>query len=517
MSTEPDDPADTPASRPHKSRMAVAAVVTAVLLAGGGSAWWAAANSGGDGTKATPAPLRMDGPGLSADVTGGGPAGTTGGGASYQLTGTLPKGPDDAAVYRASGPVPQSAVRHLASLLGVSGAVASDHDTWRVGGTDGGPALLVGKSAPGTWSYALNGPPPVAADPDGATSSSGTPLDTRPDAVGGGSAGTGSAPVSEAAAKAAAKPVLDGLGLSGASVDASQTVGEVRTVSADPAVGGLPTHGWGTSLQVGSDGKVRLGYGRLADLAKGATYPVVSAATALKELNATPMMHPDYGVESCRVPESGSGSSSAQSPSTGATAGATDPADPTDKRLPHSLPCLPNNGHPTQVRGAVFGLALQYVSGVQTLVPAWLFQTAQASESRTSVVAQTAVDPAYIRSGPVGTDPSTPRVNPGGPNIRPTPASPPAVNNTHRVPVDSYTVSGDTLTLAFVGGLCNTYAGSASESAGQVKVAVTATPKRVGVMCPAIAKSFTVPVTLAQPLGSRTVVDLSSGQPLRGR
>jgi hypothetical protein len=332
-------------------------------------------------------------------------------------------------------------------------------------------------------------------------------------------------PVSEAAAKAAAAPVLKGLGLSGAKVDASQTAGAVRTVNADPAVGGLPTHGWTTSLQVGADGSVSLGYGRLAELAKGDTYPVVAAATALKELNSTPVMHPDYGVTSCRVPTADPGTRSTQVPSPTTTPSAVPTTPGQDKTLPHSVPCIPDSGHTTQVRGAVFGLALQYVSGVQTLVPAWLFDTAPAGVTRTAVVAQTAVEPSYLQSpapsGPATVPPATPSpgssapsVNPGGPAL---PANPPGGQSTRQVPVDSYQAKGSALVLTYTGGLCDTYKASASESGSQVRVSLIATPKPKGTMCPMIIKSLTQQVTLAHPLGTRHVVDTSDGQPVKGQ
>jgi len=519
--TEPDDPLEPTTEHPRKkARLLIATVAAAVLLAGGGSAWWATARN--DATHGGAEPLRMDGPGLTADAKGG-PAPVTGDGAMYQLTGKLPEGPGGAPVYRASGAIPRSAVQHLATLLGVTGTVTSDHDSWRVGGADGGPALLVGKSAPGTWSYTRSGPAPVTAVPDGSNAGS-APANPAPGGSGTDS-GTpaGSAPVSEAAAKAAAQPVLTGLGLSGAAVDAAQTVGAERTVTADPEVGGLPTHGWQTSLQIGPDGRLSLGYGRLSALTKGATYPVVSAATALKELNARPVMHPDYGVESCVRPLAGSGGGSADGSGSAPDQGGAEikPASPTDKKLPPSLPCVPNNGHPTQVRGASFGLALEYVDGAQTLVPAWLFDTAPAGVTRTAVVAQTAVDPSYIRTGPGSTGtlppPAPPSVNPGGPEVSPSPASPPLAKRDHRVALDSYASNGSTLTLTFMGGVCDTYAASASESDSKVTVTVIATPKKAGAMCPAIARSFTAQVTLDKPLDGRTVVDAKSGQPLRGR
>lgn len=517
------DGPERPARRP---RLVVAAVATAVLLAGGGGAWWAAAAGGGDNS-ASPAPLRLDGPGLSASVTGGGP--TDGSGAAFRLTGKLPDGPDKAAIYRTSGSVTQADVTRLASLLGMSGAVTSDHGSWRVGGTTdgGGPSLLVSKAAPGTWSYTKYGPPTVSPRSDDSTSTQQTAPSPGVTSSG---ADAGTEPVSAAKAEAVAKPVLDGLGLSDASVNASQTVGAIRTVSADPKVGGLPTHGWSTSLEVGSDGAVTLGYGRLSDVTKGATYPVVSAAAALKELNATPIMHPDYGASSCRasMPEqqnrTSTGSAGSTTRSTQAPASPMPTISPTSPGVEHSTPCLPitGGGHgPAQVSGAHFGLALEYVSGVQTLVPAWLFDTKPAGTTGTTVVAQAAVDPSYIQgSGPGGTatvSPTAPgSLNPGGPMLPRPSASPSNANSPHRVPVDAYTAGGSTLTLTYSGGLCDTYKASASETGTQVSVSVIATPKKPGTMCPMVIRPLTQKVTLDHPLGARKVIDTSDGHPIAG-
>lgn len=482
--TQHPESGERPTGRP---RWAIAAVVAAVLVAGGGGAWWASATGGssgsaGSGDDAGP-PLRMDGP---APVAGSSSP-TDGGGSAFHLTGSLPKGPQKAAVYAAAGAVSASDVQHLATLLGMSGAVRTEDGSWRVGAEAGasGPSLLVSKAAPGTWSYSADGTPATGAR--------------------GGGAGT--APVSPAAAESAAAPLIKGLGLSGAKVDASVAAGSVRTVSVDPRIGGMPTHGWTMSLQIGADGRTSTGYGRLSDLAKGATYPVVSAATALKELNSTPVMHPGEGVMSCLTP--------VPSPSLRTSQG----VGPKDT----APPCVPGSGtrQPTEVRGAAFGLAMEYVAGVQTLVPAWLFETAQPGTARTSVVAETAVDPHYITSGSGSVPPTTstappPSVNPGGP-IRPSaPASPPSGQTTRHVSVDSYTASGSTLTLAYEGGACDTYQASASASGSQVTVSVVATPKPKGTVCPMIIRTLTQKVTLAAPLGDRKVVDASTGQPVAG-
>ncbi|SFE97454.1 hypothetical protein SAMN05216251_10730 [Actinacidiphila alni] len=526
--TEPEpahDP-DAPGRPARRSRLLVTAVAAAVLLAGGGGAYWAATADDGGGSKAAPAPLKLTGAtGEDAPAQNGtGDSGTSGGtgttpgtgsapadgagGGTYTLTGSLPKGPDSAAVYRGHGPVGAADVQRLAKLLGMSGTAVAQGDSWRVGPANGaGPTLLVTKAAPGTWSYSRYGAsgvgpvqpggpayPPLPVDPGGPRKM--VPMKPQSDGGTGSDSGTDSGtastqapspqpPVSVQRAEDAAAPVLSGLGLSGARVHADETVGAVRVVSADPVVDGLPTHGWSTDLDIASDGRITLGHGRLATLDKGDSYPVVSAAQALKELNGH-VMHPDHGIAACPA-------QSAPKPSPTPTT--TLPGQ--DKTLPHTLPCVPGNGHPLQVRGAVFGLTLDYVSGAQALVPAWLFDVAQPGVSRTGVVAQTAVDPKYIQRDAPG--------QPTDPKLR------------HRtVGLSTYHADGRTLELTFYGGVCSTYSAKAAESAGQVRVTVTSTEKE-GTVCVALAKKFTEKVTLDKPLGGRTVVDTSDGKPLTAR
>lgn len=495
-------------------------VAAAVLLAGVGGACWAAAAGGGDDAAgAKPAPLRIDG----LDVPGKGSPGsgsTSDGNAVYQLTGTLPDGPKSAAVYAAAGGPTKAQVQRLAGVLGLSGQVSTDGTSWQVGRIGSGPALLVGRAAPGTWTYTRSGPAAVPGRTDGAGSSTATLLPSPGVSAGtsGGGASDGAtdgatAPVSVQRAEAAAAPVFSALDLSGARIDAAQTVGAERLVTAEPVVGGLPTHGWSTTLTIGPDGKPAMASGSLSALTKGATYPVGSAQTALKQLNATSVAHPDHGVASCPVP----------APS------ATPTVPGQDKTLPRSLPCVPGNGHPVQVRGAAFGLSLQFVSGVRTLVPSWLFATAPAGVTTTSVVAEPAVDPSYLRDGEPGSvPPSGPAVpvDPGGPmkpggpgktGVPAQPPNPPAPGASQKVKLTGVQATGSTLAVTFYGGLCSTYSASAQESATQVRVTVTAVPKGKQQMCPMIARSFTLKVELRQPLGDRTVVDASDGQLVKGQ
>ncbi|MDX6354508.1 MAG: hypothetical protein QOF98_1411, partial [Streptomyces sp.] len=501
---EPDEHSERP-HRTRRSRLTVAAVALAVLLAGGGGAYWAVA-AGGDSDSAagSPAPLRLDGPNAAAQDSDSGTIGGTTGGATYQLTGSLPKGPDSAAVYATAGGATEAQVQQLAKLLGVTGPVESDPGTWRIGpsGDTSGPALLVSRTAPGTWTYTRYGSPTGTVQPDStvtgsgssSSSNSGSSSSSSSSAATGTDTGSGTAPVSAQKAEEVAAPVLDGLGLSGARLDATQTVGAVRMVTADPVVGGLPTHGWSTTVQVGSDGVLTMGAGRLATLTKGDTYPVVSAASALKDLQAATGGGSDNGISTCVVPmPKPEPSQTPQAPQ------ATPTVPGQDKTLPSALPCVPGNGQPTEVRGAVFGLSMQFVAGDQTLVPSWLFDTAPAGVEQTAVVAQPAVDPKYAQTGgatSAPTDPGAPSVNPGGPMepASPVPSSDPNAPNLMKV--SGYQADGSTLSLVFYGGVCDTYQATAAETAGQVRVTVTATPTNPGGVCMALAKKFTEKVTL---------------------
>lgn len=512
-----EHPHDKPARTP---RLRIAAVAAAVLLAGGGASWAVAANAGhhkSPTAHGSGMPLRLDGPGLPADVSGGGPDG----GGPYRLTGTLPSGPSSAAVQVPHGGVGQAAVQRLAQLLGLSGPVTSAQNAWQVGGSPGGgsPALYVSKDAPGTWSYTRSGPPAVA-QPDGATSSTSRIVTGRAQTDGGGT----SSPVSPQQAEHAVAPVLSGLGLSHAALDASVTVGPLRSVVADPVVAGLPTHGWATSFEVGADGRIDQGYGRLSPLAKGSTYPVVGAASALKELNRTTVAHPyGGGATSCRMPPTmrpltpGTDPRSGNTGSGSAAPGNTGSGNTGSATATKTVPCMPRNPHPVMVRGAQFGLSMQYVSGAQELVPSWLFRTQSAGVQGTSVVAQPAVDPKYIASGPpAGPTPVPPSgpVNPGGP-IQPGPVQPVDPRAPHPVSPTGYRVQGDTLTLVFWGGACGSYHATADETSTQVRVLIQHTPAPPNHVCPMIERQQTVDVTLKAPLGHRTVVDAADNQPIK--
>jgi hypothetical protein len=539
-----DDPGD-PRRPARGSRLTVGVVAAAVLLAGGGGAYWASASGGGGAAHGRPAPLVINGVDLPAKESAAvGSSAMAAGDGTYQLTGTLPKGPKTAAVYRADQQVSQAQVQRLAGLLGLHGPVTSDAASWRVRAAGSGPSLLVSRAAPGEWQYTRSGAGQMDSQPGrspaGSVSSPVQPSAPAapPQPVGPGDSGSstgnagpadsGTPPVSAEKAGAVAAPLLDGLGLSGARTDTAETVGAQRMVTADPVVDGLPTTGWATTLEVGPDGTLSTAGGRLASLTKGDTYPVVSAQTAFKQLSApTVGLGSDNGLPACMVPLR------PEQPAAPATPGqGTKPAQ--GNKLARTLPCVPGSGHPVQVRGAAFGLAFRYVSGAPALVPSWLFATAPAGVARTMVTAETAVDPAYIEGGssassappPGSVDPGgpmqpgpAPSAQPGGPTpsavspypVDPQPAAP-------RVKVSGYQAVGSTLDVVFYGGICNPYKVTAVETASEVRVTVTAVSSgSQHKMCPMIARGFTQKVQLKQPLGSRTVVDASDGQPVRGQ
>ncbi|MFD0414515.1 hypothetical protein [Streptomyces sp. NPDC127108] len=512
----------------RRSPLMVASVAAAVLLAGGGGAYLATMSSDGDGGRdsatgdgGAPPPLTLDA--YTGDRDGRssqGPDGSTEGiapgepdpsGATYKAVGELPDGPDSAAVHQVRDDVPRDRVDRLAKALGLSGTPVTRDGAWWIGpSNDGaGPSLRVSKSAPGTWTYTRHATPGgdnclkgkrCPGTGPGADSSTGTgTADRRPADDSGGA-------VSEAAAKKAAAPVLKAVGLDDAKLDARQLMGAVRVVNADPEVGGLPTYGWSTGVQVGADGQVVGGSGHLTEPEKGATYPVVGADKALDLLNKAGRGDGRGGVGGCARPvphadgedaRKGRGTDGGD-PAQGQGADGVAPGEPAPGE---NAPCPPSPKPPTPqpigVEDAEFGLAAQFVDGQTALVPSWLFEVKPAGAPDAYTVTHPAVDPKYLRapgdSGTVGPS-QGPTTRPGDPDTR-----------TEDVKVESYSASGRTLTLHFTDGVCSTFAASAKERGGQVEVRVTSTTKK-GTVCVAMAQSYVLSVKLDEPLGDRKVV-----------
>ncbi|AXG82412.1 hypothetical protein DVK44_06705 [Streptomyces paludis] len=516
--------------RPRRPRVAVATVAAAVLLAGGGGAYFAtnafgggsstdgakgsgpdsgtgtdteAGRSGGSGKGGDGGPplLTLDdtvaaskgapgAPGAPASSAGSSdPSAPKGiavgepdpGGVTYRAKGKLPEGPDSARVYRTSGDITSAEVARLAKALGLTGTPKASGTVWKVGpDKDGsGPVLSVAKQAPGTWTYAQT----ARSGSDNCLKGKACPEGGAGDSSvsnGGGGGSAGSA-VSEAAAKKAAAPVLKALGQADADLDARQLMGSTRVVNADPVIGGLPTYGWSTGLQVGTDGQVIGGSGQLAEPEQSDAYPVIGADAALKALNRAAEGAGSGGrTGGCATAVPLEGSESA--PSTGR-------AD-----APAALcgPAKPRTARAVEIDKAVFGLAVRSVEGRGTLVPSWLFEVAPGGDAPSYTVTHPAVAPEFL--------------------AQPVPEPVTSSGAFRSYTVNSADGDGRKLTLHFMGGVCALYTPQADESgtaAVKVKLIVShPDPDRV---CIAIAKEQSVTVTLDKPLGKRLVVDAETG------
>ncbi|MCX4822548.1 hypothetical protein OG883_22150 [Streptomyces sp. NBC_01142] len=487
--------------RRRRSPLAVASVAAAVLVAGGGGAYFATAGFGGSGSgdadtesgaprgDGNPPPLALDGrtgSGGPGSIAPGEP--DPNGGVVYRAEGKLPEGPDKAAVHRTKGAVTEAEVIALAKTLGIPGTPRLVGTAWKIGADkDGtGPMLQVNKQAPGTWTFARFG-----AAPHGDNCQKADVCRSGAGAAAGRGAGAGTARgtdtsdrvpgVSEEAAKKAAAPVLKALGQSDAKLDARQVMGAVRVVNAEPVVGGLPTYGWTTGIQVGADGQVVGGSGQLKKPEKSHEYPVISADEALKQLNKAGESAGPIGIGGCATPV------------------------PLEGEQKPDAPCEPKSGKAAAperltINKAVFGLAAQYVGGQQALVPSWLFEVEPKRGAQPFTLTHPAVAPKFLK----GSTPPAKDITPTG-----QPEDPAAPSERR---VTSYSVDGRTLSLTFWGGACSDYAAKASESGDRVKVAITEKnpdPKRVCIM---IAKELTEKVTLDKPLGDRKVVDADTGE-----
>ncbi|MFE9687110.1 hypothetical protein [Streptomyces sp. NPDC006285] len=498
--------ADEDRPRRGRSPVVVASVAAAVLLVGGGGAYFATTASGGSGGgngsgtpggDGTPPPLALDGSAPSG-TSGSGTSGVAPGepdpnGAVYRAEGELPDGPSSAPVYRAKGAVTAAEVARLARALDVEGTPKAEGDAWQVGAPkDGfGSGLRVSRQAPGAWTFSRFAP--------GTDNCKGTTTCANRGAGGSESArGAAVDPVSAAAAKKAAAPVLKAVGQDDAKLDASQLMNAVRVVNAEPEVGGLPTYGWTTGVHIGPDSRVVGGSGQLKAPVKGDTYPVISAEKTLGLLNGPGTGDGRVGIGGCASPVP---------LDTGGKDGGKDGS---------AAVCEPSSAapkpDPVVVEDAVFGLAAHFVDGRQALVPSWLFEVRPAGAGAGFTVTHPAVDPEYLAgpqppgagaSGGPGEDPTarpSPRTSePGGGGASGAPA-------TREVRVDGYSVDGRELTVRFTGGVCSEYAASADAAGDTVTVRVTET-WRSDQPCILIAKVFHEKVDLGKPLGDREVVD----------
>lgn len=497
----------------------LAAVTVLAVLLGGGYAFRHASNDApGSGD---PAVLRL------ADYQE--PMADTPADNNFRLAGDLPAGPADAAVRWLTAPE-RSDVERLAKALGIRGhrTSASGVTTY----TTQAGALRVQQDPGGSWQYVRSmgldgiGCPPYPADgaavgdpsttvscdvavplPIGVDPRADSGADSGDDRIGGiASEPPVTSPTDDGAAKklasttpeaarAAARPVLEAVGIDPADaiVRADQPQG---VVVADPTVADLPTYGLATSLTV-FGAQVAAAGGWLGGSQAGATYPVISATAAWKQLTRTPTARPLIGCPEL-LPAG---------------------RDP--------LIC----GGPITVTGARFGLSLHEENGRRLLVPSWLFDVRD-SDSPLSVIA---IDPRYLAAAPAATmgggepgssgsgtggssgsgtggtvvPPVAPSADPGSPN----PGTP--ESRFSSVHADD---SGNQLVVAFTGGVraCFSYTVVPTETNDQVALTLvekTSSNKR----CIEMAEVYERRVPLAKPLGTRQVVDAHTGAVLLAR
>ena len=465
--------------RPRRAVSAVGAVgaVAALALAGCGT------QVAGGGSEPPLLRIGAASAATAADAASGGRARAAGSGIT--LDGSLPAGPAEAAVRRPDpGRTPQEQVRALAESLGLAAAPVRHAHGWEVTGT--GPVLRV-RDDGGEWSYSRSGLecPAYLVDLDSSDAVSATSC--------AGAAADGPTPglpvPDDAAALAAAAPVLAAGGTLGEPRAVEYARGLQRTVVVDPVVDGQPTSGMPTLLDVDRDG-IAAGYGRLGSTTQGARYPLVSARSAYDSLAAEPRVMPELACLEAR-----------------------------DGRTVCPEP------EPVVVTGAVLGLELAVDDTGEVLVPAWLFTVRGSADPLVSV----AVQPQYLAepsSGPStrpgsggaepgssgsggGTDPapSTPGTEPGPPGDSDGAGPSGTAIRAARVSAD-----GLTLTLTGTGGICATYAGTAVEDSATVTVQILGTSTLApDEACAAMAVEVVVRVTLDAPLGTRSVRDATTG------
>ncbi|MGW5677081.1 hypothetical protein ACWEV4_18720 [Streptomyces sp. NPDC003860] len=477
----------------------VIALVAAVLVAGaGGGAYLVAADS----NRGTEGAGRTHGgalPKLPVHLTVP-PPGTDGAvGGALELSadaGELPKGPAEAAAYRARTAPTLQDVTALARALGLTDAPRKAAGSWLVGAEENA-SLRVELTAPGQWTYSAAGMRKGSDDCGKGLTCAGSVAPPQ---------GLTIDPVGEKRAKATAAPLLKAVGQQDAAVDAGETLGASRTVLADPVVGGMPTYGWTTRVEVGADGGVTSASGWLSRPAEAERYPLLTAAATLKQANeqngAAPAPKNGQGGKECGPQTQGppAAGDPCAVPVCATSMPLTDEGGRTD--------CPPARFAPPQrlaVQDAVLGLSAVRQSDGADLVPTWLFEVApEGARKPVSTLPYVAVQPRYLTAA--GPAPETSQA--------PT-EQPPKDPKGHSL-VQSYRVDRDgrTVTVTFMGGVCTPYTAKAVEQGDAVRVSVTAGPQEPGRVCIQVAKEQTAEVTLDRPLGDRKVVDAASGLPV---
>lgn len=264
--------------------------------------------------------------------------------------------------------------------------------------------------------------------------------------------------------------VLDKLGLSDAKVTAN-AAGEQVFVEAEPRVDGLLTWGYATQLQIDAENVVVGGNGYLGRPSSGASYPLLSATEAFKNLPEQPRT-----MMLC----------------------------PANARCPQPVAA--------KVTGAELGLQLTALADEDAaLLPAWLFTV----EGWPMPLAQPAIEPKFLRlPEPEKVDPGL--VDPGV--VDPAPPVPPADARSTFGFDAAFPADEPQLVIVQYGdsGSCphTNVTHSVKETSDSIVVTLEADAMEAKRACTDDYRQQLVTVKLAAPLGDRKVIDGSRGEPV---
>src|SRR5450631_1095228 len=282
---------------PARTGTAVIAAVTAALLLAGCASKNSAAGTGGKppklligtGSSGVAAAPMMAAAGGAA-VRGGAPAPALDRGFSgfggYVLSGTLPTEPTHAPIWTwQSGKASEADVTKLASSLGLTGTPQRHSYGWEL--TASGGELRVRDGDGEQWSYNRADTTPCPEfqtdidNADGAAVGFGCAI-AEP-------AGGANTPVQgpdETTTKAAAANLLSKLDITG--TEQFDSSSPWSTLSVAPQIGGMPTQGIETRVDVDAKG-IRAATGRLVDPKADTDYPLQTAKDAFASLADRPM------------------------------------------------------------------------------------------------------------------------------------------------------------------------------------------------------------------------------------
>jgi hypothetical protein len=240
--------------------------------------------------------------------------------------------------------------------------------------------------------------------------------------------------------------------------------GEHAVVQAAPKVSGLRTTGYDTTLEVDAGGRVVGGNGFLARPTDGPSYPLVSARAAFDALPVPPMpMMPCQEGAQCATPA------------------------------------------PMDVTGAHLGLTFTGLDGDDAaLLPVWVFDV----DGWTGPLIQTAVEQRFLSTQqqppPAKTDPGL---------IDPAPAARSSFGFDAAYPTDE---AKQVIVQYGDSGSCprTHVAQQVKETASSVIVVLDADTQPPDRACTADYRQMLVTISLASPLGNRTIIDGSRDEPV---